>query len=185
MSFLNARIKQWQVFSDHYEATGMRNSKVALDSLNYSNSHFNQWFYRKTVNSKIFGSDANLFWSYFYSKLPFIIFFYLPVFALFIWLLYLRRPFTYMEHLIFTFHNQTTWFVLFGIAVGINTLFNSNFATALAMFIFAFYLYKAFRKFYGQGRVKTLIKFIIINIIFFTLALLAFIFSVLASFAIY
>ena len=185
MSFLNARIKQWQVFSDHYEATGMRNSKVALDSLNYSNSRFNQWFYRKTVNSKIFGSDANLFWSYFYSKLPFIIFFYLPVFALFIWLLYLRRPFTYMEHLIFTFHNQTTWFVLFGIAVGINTLFNSNFATALAMFIFAFYLYKAFRKFYGQGRVKTLIKFIIINIIFFTLALLAFIFSVLASFAIY
>jgi hypothetical protein len=90
-----------------------------------------------------------------------------------------------MEHLIFTFHNQTTWFVLFGIAVGINTLFNSNFATALAMFIFAFYLYKASRKFYGQGRVKTLIKFIIINIIFFTLALLAFIFSVLASFAIY
>lgn len=185
MSFLNARVKQWQVFSNHYETTGMRNSTAALDSLNYSNSRFNQWFYRKTVNAEIFSSDPGLFWSYFSSKLPFIIFFYLPVFALFIWLLYLRRPFTYMEHLIFTFHNQTTWFVLYGIAVGIDSIFNSSWATWTALFVFAFYLYKAFRRFYGQGRVKTLIKFIIINFIFFTLALIAFIFSIMASFAIY
>jgi hypothetical protein len=185
MSFLNGRVKQGQVFSDHYEATGMSNPAVALDSLNYSNTRFNQWFYKKTVDLKRFSSDSNLFWNYFYSKLPFIIFFYLPVFALFIWLLYLRRPFTYMEHLIFTFHNQTTWFVLFGIAVGINSIFNSSFATWTAVLIFVFYLYKAFRRFYGQGRVKTLIKFIIINIIFFILALIAALFSVLASFAIY
>lgn len=185
MNFFDARIRQWEVFSDHYDATGVRNSEAALDSLNYSNSRFNQWFYRKTVDAERFSSDSDLFWNYFYSKLPFIIFFYLPVFALFIWLLYIRRPFTYMEHLIFTFHNQTTWFVLYGIAVGINSIIGNSFATWMATFIFGFYLYKAFRRFYGQGRVKTLLKFIIINIIFFILAIIAAAFSVLASFAIY
>ncbi len=185
MSYFNARFKQWQVFSDHYKSTEMRNVKAALDSLNYSQTGFNQWYYKKTVDAERFSSDSDLFWNYFYSKLPFIIFFYLPVFALFIWLLYLRRPFTYMEHLIFTFHNQTTWFVLYGIAVGFNSILNTGTATWIATIVFGFYLYKAFRRFYGQGRVKTILKFIIINIIFFILAVVAAGFSLLASFAIY
>ncbi|MDX1604028.1 MAG: DUF3667 domain-containing protein [Salinimicrobium sediminis] len=185
MSFSKRFTTRWEVFSDHYKRTEMMNSRVALDSLNYKNSAFNQWFYKKTVDVERFSSDGNLFWNYFYGKLPFIIFFYLPVFALFIWLLYLRRPFTYMEHLIFTFHNQTTWFVLYGIAISINAIFDTAAPTWIATFIFGYYLYRAFRTFYCQSRVKTLLKFIIINIIFFILALIAATFSVLASFAIY
>jgi len=185
MSYFNARLKQWQVFSEYFKDSGVRNAEAALDSLDYTQTRFNQWYYRKTVDAERFKLDSDLFWNYFYSKLPFIIFFYLPVFALFIWLLYLRRPFTYMEHLVFTFHNQTTWFVLYGIAVGINSLFSNGIATFLSTLIFGFYLYKAFRRFYGQGRVKTILKFITINIIFFTLAIIAAAFSVLASFAIY
>ncbi|WP_245583428.1 DUF3667 domain-containing protein [Salinimicrobium terrae] len=185
MGFFKSFSTRYQVFSDHYEKTETRNPQVALDSLNYSKSRYNQWYYKKVVDIEMFGSDSDLFWNYFYSKLPFIIFFYLPVFALFIWLLYLRRPFTYMEHLIFAFHNQTTWFVLFGLAIGLNSIFNNTLPSWIATFIFCFYLYKAFRKFYGQGRVKTLLKFIIINIIFFILAFIAAVFSVLASFAIY
>lgn len=185
MSFSERFTTRWEVFSDHYKSTEMMNSRVALDSLNYKNSAFNQWFYKKTVDVERFSSDGNLFWNYFYGKLPFIIFFYLPVFALFIWLLYLRRPFTYMEHLIFTFHNQTTWFVLYGIAIAINAIFDTTAPTWIATFIFGYYLYRAFRTFYYQSRVKTLLKFIIINIIFFILALIAATFSVLASFAIY
>ncbi|MFD2516529.1 DUF3667 domain-containing protein [Salinimicrobium flavum] len=185
MSFLNATQKKWEVFSDFYERTEIRNINVALDSLNYRHTNYNEWFYKKTVDIKRFSSDSDLFWNYFYGKVPFIIFFYLPVFAMFIWLLYLRRPFTYMEHLIFTFHNQTTWFVLFGIALILDFFLATNWFAGIAMFLFLFYLYKAFRRFYGQGRVKTVLKFIIINIIFFILAIVAAVFSVLASFAIY
>ena len=185
MNFANAITARFRVFSDYYEKTEMLNSRAALDSLNYENSAYNRWFYKKTVDAKRFSTDGNLFWNYFYGKLPFIIFFYLPVFAIFIWLFYLRRPFTYMEHLIFTFHNQTTWFVLYGIAIAINAIFDTTVPTWIATFIFGFYLYKAFRKFYGQSRVKTLLKFLFINIIFFNLALIAAILSLLASFAIY
>lgn len=185
MSFSERFTTRWEVFSDHYKRTKMANSRVALDSLNYRNSAFNQWFYKKTVDVERFSSDGNLFWNYFYGKLPFIIFFYLPVFALFIWLLYLRRPFTYMEHLIFTFHNQTTWFVLYGVAISLNAIFDTTAPAVVTTLLFGYYLYRAFRVFYCQSRVKTLLKFIIINIIFFILALIAATLSVLASFAIY
>ncbi|WP_084625654.1 DUF3667 domain-containing protein [Salinimicrobium xinjiangense] len=185
MGFAQAVTTRWKVFSDHYKKTEMRNPHVAMDSLNYADTSFNQWFYKKTVDAERFSSDSDLFWNYFYGKVPFIIFFYLPVFALFIWLLYLRRPFTYMEHLIFTFHNQTTWFILFGISINLDAVMGTNLFSWIAAGLFLFYLYKAFRRFYGQGRVKTLLKFIIINFIFFILAIIAAVFSVLASFAIY
>ncbi|MGB7842215.1 MAG: DUF3667 domain-containing protein [Salinimicrobium sp.] len=185
MSFFERLGKKGIIFFDHYETTKMENPDVALDSLKYENTPLNHWIYKKTVDIHIFLNNPGLFLSYFVSKLPFIIFFYLPVFALFIWLLYLRRPFTYMEHLIFTFHNQTTWFVVFGAAILLDWIFQTEWIQGFSMLVFLFYLYKAFRRFYGQGRVKTILKFIIINIIFFTLAIVATFFSLLASFAIY
>ena len=185
LPFLRKTGKKLEVFFNYYERTEEKNIDNALDSLDYTNTRLNHWLYKKTVDAHVFINQPGVFASYFVSKLPFIIFFYLPVFALFIWLLYLRRPFTYMEHLIFTFHNQTTWFVLFGMAVILNYIFNIGWITGIAILIFLFYLYKAFRRFYGQGRVKTILKFIIINIIFFTLAIVATLFSILASFAIY
>lgn len=185
LSFFKRTRRKLEVFFNYYKRTEEKNIDAALEGLNYTNSRFNHWLFKKTVDVHSFLNEPGVFLNYFFSKLPFIIFFYLPVFALFIWLLYLRRPFTYMEHLIFTFHNQTTWFVLFGIDILLDYIFNTDWFTGLMIFIFVFYLYKAFRRFYGQGRVKTILKFIIINIIFFTLAIVAAIFSVLASFAIY
>lgn len=185
MEFFQRVGKKWEIFSDFYEEKEIKHPSVALDSLNYEDTRFNHWLYKKTVDAEMFSSDSSLFLKYFISKLPFIIFFYLPVFALFIWLLYIRRPFTYMEHLIFTFHNQTTWFVLYGLAINLDFLFQTDFVTVIATLVFVFYLYKAFRTFYGQSRIKTVLKFIIINIIFFILAVFAAAFSLLASFAIY
>jgi hypothetical protein len=185
INFPQALFSQWQVFSDFYKRTEIRNPHVALDSLNYADNSFNQWFYKKTVDIERFSTDPDLFWNYFYGKVPFIIFFYLPVFAIFIWLLYLRRPFTYMEHLIFTFHNQTTWFIFYGISISLDAVMDTDLFSWIATGLFVFYLYKAFRRFYGQGRVKTILKFIIINFIFFILAIIATLFSLLASFAIY
>lgn len=185
LSFLKRTGRKLHVFFNYYERKEVKNIEEALQELNYSNTRFNRWIYKKTIDAHVFLNQPDVFVNYFVNKLPFIIFFYLPVFALFIWLLYLRRPFTYMEHLIFTFHNQTTWFVLFGIAVILDYIFNTGWFTGIATFVFLFYLYKAFRRFYQQDRVKTILKFIIINIIFFTLAIIATIFSVFASFAIY
>lgn len=182
---LNALSKQLDLYYSFQDETGIYTPKRAIDSLSHDHSGYNHWLYKKTVDAGTFYKNPQLFIDYFISKLPFIIFFYLPVFALFIWLLYLRRPFNYMEHLIFAFHIQTMFFVLYGVALLIKLITNGNLPITIANFLFLFYLYKGMRSFYGQGRVKTVLKFILLNIIFFTLAIVAVIISLLASFSIY
>ena len=90
-----------------------------------------------------------------------------------------------MEHLIFAFHVQTVFFVLYSFALILEIVFKWEILTTLANFVFLFYLYKAMRFFYGQKRVKTILKFLLLNLIFFTLATVAAIISLLASFSIY
>lgn len=185
MNLFTALTTKVDLYSSFLNDTGIRNSETAIDSLKHDHTRYNHWLYKKTVDLDTFKENPNLFINYFISKLPFIIFFYLPVFALFIWLLYLRRSFNYMEHLIFAFHTQTMFFFLYGFALLLEEMLGGSWAVTAANFIFLFYLYKGMRNFYGQGRVKTILKFILLNLIFFTLAIIAAIVSLLASFSIY
>ena len=105
------------------------------------------------------------------SKLPFIIFFFLPVFTVFISLVYIRNNYTYTDHLIFSFHNQSLLFILLILSLTLDTIFDIN-SSGIFLLIFGFYLYKAMRKFYGQGRFKTIVKYIFLNTIFMFLAFL-------------
>lgn len=183
LGFWKASHKKAEVFAKYYSITENADPSSALASLEYRDSFYHSWLYDKVTDAMHF--DPEIFGSYVIGKLPFIIFFFLPVFALFIWLLYVRRPYTYMEHLIFTFHNQTVLFVLFGIGWMFDDFADSNWGMTLATLGFLFYLYKAMRRFYGQGRVKTFLKFLILNQLFFILAMVALGFSILASFAIF
>ncbi|AEM71094.1 hypothetical protein Murru_2055 [Allomuricauda ruestringensis DSM 13258] len=112
------------------------------------------------------------------SKLPFVIFFFMPVFTVFIWLVYIRKNYTYTDHLIFSFHNQSLLFILLILSLTLDTIFNIN-SSGIFLLIFAFYLYKAMRKFYGQGRFKTIVKYIFLNTVFMILAF----FTIIVTFA--
>lgn len=114
------------------------------------------------------------------SGLPFATFFFLPVFALFIVLVYIRKKYTYTDNLIFSFHNQTLLFILLIISFLIDAIFNISTAW-LALTVFALYLYKAMRNFYGQGRFKTIIKYLFLNMIFFILAGIGLLLFILGS----
>ncbi|MCR9228889.1 MAG: DUF3667 domain-containing protein [Flavobacteriaceae bacterium] len=112
------------------------------------------------------------------SKLPFIIFFFMPVFTVFIWLVYIRKNYTYTDHLIFSFHNQSLLFILLILSLTLDTIFDIS-SSGIFLLIFAFYLYKAMRKFYGQGRFKTIVKYIFLNTVFMVLAF----FTIIVTFA--
>ena len=127
------------------------------------------WAFRtgKSINKVI--QQPGVFLNTMISRLPFFIFFFLPVFAVFIWLLYIRRKFNYMDHLIFSFHSQSLFIILLMFAYIIDQITNWNMLW-VAVLLFSIYLYKAMRAFYGQGRLKTLVKFTILNTIFVILA---------------
>src|SRR5690606_22988894 len=92
------------------------------------------------------------------SKLPLVIFLFLPLFALFIWLAYIRKYHSYTDHLIFSFHNLALLFILLILSLLIDLVFKVG-SAGVFLLIFGIYLYMAMKKFYGQGRLKTLIKF--------------------------
>lgn len=104
-----------------------------------------------------------------FSKLPFATFFLLPIFAIFIWLLYIRKNYTYTDHLVFSFHNQSLLFILLIISYLIDSVFGTA-SAGLFIVLFLIYLYKAMRSFYGQGRIKTIVKYLLLNTIFVILA---------------
>ena len=185
LPFFNSFPKQFDLYTRFNKETKIITPEIALDSLNHSQSFFNGWVFEKAADWNFIKANPEIFVNYFISKLPFIIFFYLPVFALFIWLLYSWQPFNYMEHLVFTFHVQTSFFVMMGIALLLNAIFASDAFVGISLLLFLFYLYKALRRFYGQGRFLTFVKFILLNGIFLTLALMAATISLIASFAIF
>ena len=102
-------------------------------------------------------------------RLPYMLFVSLPLFALILKLLYIRRrQFYYADHGIFTIHLYIFSFILLAVVFGLNELqelTNLGFIgyVMAALFIaLNFYLYKAMRLFYGQRRFKTFIKFLLV-----------------------
>lgn len=102
-------------------------------------------------------------------KLPFVIFFFMPIFTVFIKLAYIRKNYTYTDHLIFSFHNQSLMFILLILSWLIDWIFGTS-SMWLFVTLFSIYLFQAMRKFYSQGVLKTIIKYLFLNTVFLFLA---------------
>jgi len=117
----------------------------------------------------------------FMHSFPQILFLSLPLIALVLQLLYIRRKqFYYVNHGIFLIHIYIYSFinllVFFSIgklrdSLGWNWLVWLQFALGLHAL---WYVYKAMRNFYGQRRSKTIVKFFLLNT--FTMAIITFLF---------
>lgn len=106
------------------------------------------------------------------SRMPFVIFLFLPLFTVFIWLVYIRKKHTYTDHLIFSFHNQSLLFILLILSLIIDAIFNVS-SAILFITIFSVYLFMAMKRFYRQGTFKTIVKYLFLNTIFTILAFIA------------
>jgi hypothetical protein len=133
---------------------------------------------------------GKLWLSAFVHQFPKLLFVSLPLFALILRLLYIRRKqFYYVDHGIFSIHLYIFMFVLMLVSIGINRLDNwldwGIFAwLQAALWIYAlYYTYKAMRNFYKQGRGKTILKFILLNIL--ATICIIFLFAVFFVFAAY
>lgn len=107
----------------------------------------------------------------FLHKLPYLLFVSLPLFALVLKLLYLRRKrFYYADHGIFSIYHYIFTFILLLLVLGLDELGTVTgigvfeIISALLFLSGGVYLYVAMKRFYGQGHGKTLLKFILLNI---------------------
>lgn len=126
----------------------------------------------------------NLFHSF-----PKMLFASLPLFAWFLQLLYGRRKeLFYSDHAIFTIHTYcaTFIFLLGSFALGALQDYTDwgiiNLIQVIITFAVFLYLYKGMRKFYAESRKKTILKFILLNILsFFMMMVLLVIFTAISA----
>lgn len=161
----------------------------ALDSLKYEKNFGNRFVYRKAGVINSFRTDPeqafNDFGQELISYASISIFIFLPIFTLFLKMLYIRRSYTYVEHLIFIFHTQTVFFILLTIFVLLEFAFVSEHIGAIFTVLFLIYLLIAMKRFYQQGIIKTFIKFIILNQIYMLLATIGLAIVSVIAFAFY
>jgi hypothetical protein len=116
-------------------------------------------------------------------SVPQILFITLPLFALWLKLMYTRRrQYYYVNHAIFTIHLFVFIFILLLVIFGINKLALIDgmhwlqWLSGILTLLLFFYIYKAMRNFYKQGRGKTILKFIIL--LLFNLVIMTVLFTV-------
>ncbi len=135
---------------------------------------------------------SNVFKDKFQHSIPQLLFVSLPLFALLLKLLYFRcKQFYYVNHAIFAIHFFIFVFVALLAYFGIDALAKLphlswlQFINIIIVIGIFFYSYKAMRNFYQQGRGKTILKFMLLNILnFFLLSFLFIAFLLLTIFKI-
>lgn len=118
------------------------------------------------ANSSIFISGA-------IQNLPLMMFFLLPFFAFFLWLLYLKSGNFYIEHLIHGLHLHSFAYFIYGIGILWMSIvgWGLGFAGFICFMLVSLYAYFSLKKISGQGWFQTLVKFLILG--FFYLIILS------------
>ncbi len=146
-----------------------KSEETALKELGFENSFIHKSMYNKCKKFKSNNINSEIF-DYFYEKLPFFIFLSLPILTLMFWLVFYSKKINYTEHLVFAYTFFTFIFlcmILFNLIEFISSDV-SNFIQGIAFaFIFPIYFYKSLRNFYQQSRWITVLKFLILNPLFF------------------
>lgn len=120
-------------------------------------------------------TETNNFVAFMLGNLIWLVILMMPSLGLLLKLLYIRRARYFVEHLVFSFHYHAFAFLVFTVVIlfnirGIN-LDDSGAALDLDLtsgipqgfIIVLLYLFFAMRRVYGQGIIKTFIKFCIVN----------------------
>jgi len=140
---------------------------------------FSRLFVKQSV--KIMKEGGSLA-SFVFGKLIWMALLMMPVLAVILKLMYIRRKRFFVEHLFFSFHYHAFAFLIFGLGFILLKIIGGSTAPYVlggASLISLFYLYKAMRKFYGQRRFKTIVKFLALNFFYVILFFVAFLLLVL------
>jgi hypothetical protein len=127
---------------------------------------------KKVMNNAILDKFRHMF--------PQMLFVSLPMFALFLTLLYIRRKdLFYVNHVVFTIHLYCATFILILFSLWFGSVLKwihikEEAAFGIFSMIILFYWYKAFRNFYTQSRKKTVLKYVLLFFLTLFLILLLF-----------
>jgi hypothetical protein len=166
------RISDFMAYDNNHENAA---ALEAIDTLGYKKTRWNVFYFKKAQDLNKMKKDKEFRQTYLdtiISKISVALFFLLPVFTMFLSLLYIRGKKNYTEHLVFVFNVQTVFFILLIFFTLFDKILKTAIGTTLFIPVFLFYLERAMQNFYEQHWIKTIIKFFIVNTIYITLAII-------------
>ena len=125
--------------------------------------------------------NSNNFAKFIWSNLPIMLLIMMPGVAFLLKLLYFRRDYYFVEHLVFSFHIHAFLFLLMCILLLVPSVSAMSILSGLSILVFLVYLYFAFKNFYGQSRLKTMMKLGAGFIGYFFLSMIAMLLTFLIS----
>jgi hypothetical protein len=165
-------------------------NKAEYDSVLKTGKKDHNWLQRTLVYKEIqvnekYNNDQSLILKSFVNILvhsfPQMLFISLPLFALILKLLYIRRKeYYYASHEIFSVHLYVFIFIMLLVVIGLREAKHYlhwgaiNYIVGLVFASIVFYEYKAMRNFYEQRRAKTILKFILLNTLMLSIVVLLF-----------
>jgi hypothetical protein len=133
------------------------------------------WFVRKMqyrsleLNEKYKTSKSEFtsdFGESFAANTPKVLFFLLPIFALLLKLLYIRRDFYYSEHLVLSIYFYNFFFAAGSITLLLELIPGMDWISVVMSLLVISYLFLAMKKVYKQGWGKTFFKFLLLSFSF-------------------
>lgn len=161
---------------------GITDTDVVLDTLGIKKTFWNRFWYSEII--KFASSDFDEFKEYVFSKLPWVIFMLMPVFALLLKLFYIRNKILYIDHLIFAFHLHSFVF-LAGWLYLLITDYTEADPIVPVFWIIVIYTVLALKNVYNQSWTKTILKLFLLSIIYFIAGLLCLLFGTFVIFLIW
>ena len=181
-------LPMWNDFYDFQEKYPDVETEDALDSLKVAHTFYHRFLYSRVKAVADLGDDntkIEALKKQFISYLSISLFIFLPIFTLSLKFYYIRRSYTYVEHLVFVFHTQTVFFLLLTIFFLINYFRENDNISEIFFIIFLLYLYLAMKRFYQQGYFKTFFKFLMVNFSFFIVSIVGVTLIAILTFVMY
>lgn len=129
--------------------------------------------------------DTASFIRYMVPKVPFFIFFFIPLFTLVNALLFITSNKTYVDHLVFNYNLSSFLLIALAFLILIDNYLSSNYLALVFWIGVYFYTYKSIRLFYGNGRFLSILKSIMIAFFYPVFLSIFLAFLVVGSFILY
>ncbi|WP_187696282.1 DUF3667 domain-containing protein [Xanthovirga aplysinae] len=148
-----------------------------LDSLNWTfTSSFERSMWKVGLHQfrKLVENDINFFINYMFSNLSLMMILIVPIFALLLKLLYIRRKFVYVDHVIHSIHIHAFAYLIYGIffLIQLWVPFSSSLVWVFLILV-TLYCFMSFKRVYKQGYRKTIFKFLSMGWFYFFIIIFA------------
>jgi hypothetical protein len=115
---------------------------------------------------RITNAGAEAFYHFLVKNSSYALFILMPLFAMLLRVFYRKQSQFYIESLIHSLHIHTFGFLLLTLYLIISKIFSSLFILLGLTFILIFYLHKSQQKVFGQRRLITIMKTIVIIVLY-------------------